>query len=140
MRNLVILPLFFFLLAEKSASGELIDSTPVQPGGVIQTSVFEDPDNVFHVLVRAPLVIKDEQFDHLSLHRYVEGEPTMNVAVVVEETPNLMLEGWVHVVGVEELSKHSLHVYYFVSCPRKKGSHQCRRENVVKPIDFVDGA
>jgi hypothetical protein len=139
LRKLVFLISCCLVLAEKAVSEDSTDLAQVPIGGTVQVHVQEDGDSVFHVQVVAPMYLDKEQFEILSLHSHVEGERTLEVGVVVEEVSDLMLEAWIHVVGIEELRRHSLHAYYSVPCPGQENSGECRKEYVFRPIDFVDG-
>ena len=138
MKKLILLLTCLLVLAETVVGQQSVEPAQAPIRDAIQIKVLEDPDRTFHVRILAPMYLGKEQFEILALHGRAAGEHAMEVGVSVEEVSDLMLEGWIHVVGIEELQKYSLHVYYSVPCDDEKHSGECRREYVFEPIDFVD--
>lgn len=140
MKKILLLVAYFALLASAQAGEESAEPSQEWLGDSIQIDVLKDPDSdIFHVRVLAPMYLGDEQFEILSLHSALANEHAMEVGVIVEEVSDLMLEGWVHVVGIKELQKYSLHAYYAVPCADEEKSEECRKEYVFEPVDFVNG-
>jgi len=139
LKYFILLFTCLLVFAEAVVGQQLDKSTQSSISDAIQIQVSEDPDNTFHVRILAPMYIGKEQFEILALHGRAAGGHAMEVGIVVEETSDLTLEGWMHVVGTEELQRYSLHVYYSVPCAVENQSGECRREYVFEPIDFVKG-
>ena len=139
MKKIIFLISCLLVIAETVVGQQSAKPAQEPIGDAIQIQVLEDPDGVFHIQILAPMYLGKEQFEILALHSRAAGEHAMEVGVIVEEVSDLMLEGWVHVVGTEELRRYSLRVYYSVPCADEKKSGECRSEYVFEPIDFVDG-
>lgn len=97
--------------------------------------VGEGADGVFHIRVLAPLTIGEEQFEVVGLERSDSAAITLSVGVFIEQTSEQLIEGWVHVVGVDELRNYKIRVFYTVPCSDPRSSSDCRREYVLAPID-----
>ncbi len=139
MKGIILLIACVLVFAEVVVGEQSARPAQESKSDAIQIHVLEDPSSSFHIQVLAPMYLGKEEFEILALHSRAAGEHAMEVGVIVEEVANLMLEGWIHVSGIEELQRYSLHVYYSVPCGDEEKSVECRREYVFDPIDFVDG-
>lgn len=138
MKIHILLVICILVLADTAIGQQSVKPTDKSTRDAIKISVQEDADSAFHVRILAPMYLGNEQFEILALHGRNEGEHALEVGVIVEEASDLMLEGWIHVFGIEELQRYSLHIYYSAPCEDKNPVSECRREYVFEPINFVD--